>query len=139
MGVPVPGGAGGGNCKVYERENNIIYRYPPATTEPGGPAIGWEAFCEGVDDYKYIYLLHQLIAQAKAAGRAGDVVAEAEAFAEKLRKRTDFRGHEGSACQGDWTGRKEFAATGEKVVSGSYKMANGWRFEDYDAARATIR
>ncbi len=126
------------NDKVYERENTIIYQYPPATTEPGGPAIGWEGIREGVDDYKYIHLLHQLMAQAKAAGKAGDVVAEAEAFVAKLRAQTDFRGHEGSACQGDWTGRKEFSAAGDKTVSGSYKMANGWSFADYDAAREKI-
>ena len=128
----------GSNDAVYKKGNAIIYRYPPATTEPGGPAIGWEGIREGVDDYKYIHLLHQLMAKAKAAGKAQAVVAQAERYVAKLRAQTDFRGHEGSACQGDWTGRKEFSTTGEKTVSGSYKMANGWSFEDYDTARTKI-
>jgi len=123
---------------AYRNERCIIYRFPRWNDEPGGPSVGWEAVREGVDDYKYMALLHELMAKARAAGKARRIVTEAEQFLANLKSRTDFRAHEGSACQGDWTGRKTIAPTGEKIVSGSYKMANGWSFEDYDAARRRI-
>ena len=37
-----------------------------------------------------------------------------------------------------WTGRKERTPEGDKLVSGDHKMANGLRFEDYDALRRQI-
>ena len=116
----------------------IVFAYPAWKDEPGGPAIGWEGIREGVDDYKYIYSLHQLMGKASGRAAARPVAAEAKRYIESLRAKTDFRAHEGSACQGDWTGPKRIAGTGEKTVSGSYKMANGWTFEDYDAARSKI-
>ena len=40
--------------------------------------------------------------------------------------------------QGEWTGRKEIAPEGGKVVTGDHKMANGLRFDDYNALRRQI-
>ena len=130
----------GNPAVAYKNEGCIIYHYPPWEDEPGGPAIGWEAIREGVDDYKYIHLLHQVTAKARISGSAAAMrfAAEAEAYVKSLRAKTDFRAHEGSACQGDWTGRKWISDDGEKLVSGSYKMANGWTFDDFGAARARI-
>ncbi len=128
----------GREARAYKNERSIIFRFPAWGDEPGGPTIGWEAIREGVDDYKYLWLLQRRIADAKAAGAHKNIVEEAERFLAKLRAQTDFRAHEGSACQGDWTGRKSMSPTGEKIVSGSYKMANGWSFADYDAARRRI-
>ena len=126
--------------RVYSRENTIIYQYPPWEDEPGGPAIGWEAVREGVDDYKYVWALDRAIRDVTRSGdtRQRETAKRAAVYLEGLRRKTDFRAHEGSACQGDWTGVKRVLPTGEKGVGGSYKMANGWSFAGYGEARERI-
>jgi hypothetical protein len=51
-------------------------------SEPDGTPMSvaiWESYREGHDDYRYVYTLQQLIAQARAAGTAGAVAAAEEA------------------------------------------------------------
>ena len=123
---------------AYERPGCIIYRFPRWKDEPGGPTVGWEAIREGVDDYKYVAFLERLLDRPNPDEKRRAIVTEARKFLNDLRGRTDFRAHEGRACQGDWTGPKTIRDSGERAVSGSYKMANGWTFEDYDTARRRI-
>jgi hypothetical protein len=50
--------------------------------EPDGtpmPVALWEAYREGYDDYRYIYTLGQLVAEAKASGKAAAVKAAGQA------------------------------------------------------------
>jgi hypothetical protein len=126
--------------RAYRRLGDYYYVYPPAGEETGGPTTGWEAIREGVDDYKYWAFLQNLIAEARRSDNAvrRRLAEEAERDIAARLTRIDFHGSTGRACQGDWTGRKEMGPNGEKVVSGDYKMANGWSFEDYDATRRAI-
>ena len=124
---------------VYQRPGTIIYQYPPAGDETGGPTLAWEATREGVDDYRYLFTLQKLMEELAArndgrAARARVLWREVE----ELLGRIDFNGSTGSAAQGDWTGRRELSPEGDKVVSGDHKMANGLRFADYDLLRRKI-
>ncbi len=124
---------------VYAEPNTIIYQYPPAGDETGGPTLAWEAIREGVDDYKYLVTLESHVKELNArndprAERAGVLWEEIE----KQLGRIDFNGSTGSAAQGDWTGRKELGAEGGKIVSGDHKMANGFQFRDYNGLRRKI-
>lgn len=56
----------------------------------------------------------------------------------ELLARINFSGAKGAAAQGDGSGRKEILPTGERAVSGDFKMAVGWIFADYDAARRLV-
>ncbi len=125
--------------QVYDKLDTIIYQYPPAGDETGGPTLAWEAAREGVDDYRYLCTLERLVEETSARG--GPRAARAQTLWSAVRERLsaiDFRGSTGSAAQGDWTGRTELAPEGDKIVSGDHKMANGLRFEDYDALRRQI-
>lgn len=56
--------------------------------EPDGTPMSvtlWEAFREGKDDYRYIYTLEQLIAEARASGNA-----EAAAAADEAQRELDY-------------------------------------------------
>lgn len=126
--------------RAYRNPGSLLYYYPPTDDEPGGPCIAWEAIREGVDDYKYLHRLHTLVERAKESGSA-----EAATTAERLWSHVegklagiDFGACEGSAAQGDWTGDKDIAPDGRRLVSGDHKIANGWSFDDYDALRKHI-
>ncbi|NLS95679.1 MAG: hypothetical protein GXX96_26390 [Planctomycetaceae bacterium] len=124
---------------MYDKLNTIIYQYPQAGDETGGPAIAWEAAREGADDYRYLFTLKQLVEEISS--RRGQQAARAKAIWSAVEQRLsaiDFGGSTGSAAQGDWTGRKEVVPEGGKVVSGDHKMANGLRFDDYDGLRRQI-
>lgn len=117
----------------------IIYQYPQVGDETGGPTLAWEATREGVDDYKYLFTLQKLTEELTTSGdqRAN----RARVLWRKIERqlsRIDFNGSTGSAAQGDWTGRKELSPEGDKVVSGDHKMANGFRFSDYNELRRKI-
>lgn len=125
--------------RVYTKHDTIIYQYPPVGNETGGPTLAWEAVREGVDDYKYLAALKQRVTDlsTRRARRAAEVQAVWREVQETL-ARIDFSGCTGSAAQGDWTGRKEVTPEGDKVVSGEYKMRNGFTFADYDLLRRRI-
>jgi hypothetical protein len=124
---------------VYDKQDSIVYQFPAVGNETGGPTLAWEASREGVDDYRYLFTLQQLVAALasrgdKRAARAKELWTEVE----QQLNRIDFNGSRGSAAQGDWTGRKDLSPEGDKLVSGDHKMANGLRFEDYDTLRHRI-
>ena len=124
---------------VYEKLDTIIYQYPQVGDETGGPTLAWEATREGVDDYKYLFTLQQLVKERAAAGdkraeRARVLWNEVRGFLSRI----DFNGSTGSAAQGDWTGRKELSPEGDKIVSGDHKMANGFSFTEYNFLRRKI-
>lgn len=124
---------------VYERPSTIIYQYPPANEETGGPTLAWEATREGVDDYKYLFTLQKSVEELSA--RDDQRAARAKALWQEIEndlERIDFNGSTGSAAQGDWTGRKELSPEGDKIVSGDHKMANGLQFRDYRRLRRKI-
>jgi len=125
---------------VYKQPNAIIYYYPKTATETGGPAIGWEAIREGVDDYKYLAKLRALVDRARASGNRRLVRSADEAWkgvSDRL-TRIDFTNVVGSAAQGGWTGPNEVDENGQRTVSGEYKLDNAWSFEDYDRLRLEI-
>ncbi|MEW6354796.1 MAG: glycoside hydrolase domain-containing protein [Planctomycetota bacterium] len=123
--------------KLYESKLPMAYRYNKTDAEPGGPTTAWEAAREGVDDYKYLHTLLTLARKLKADGKA-DLAERAEEDVLDRIAKIDFHGCTGAACQGAWTGEKGRLPTGEKFVSGDYKMANGLDFSDYNATRRAI-
>jgi len=124
---------------VYEKPDTFIYQYPEVGEETGGPTLAWEATREGVDDYRYLLTLKELVADLTARGDKSAVRAKALwTEVEQQLNRLDFNGSRGSAAQGDWTGRKDRSPDADKLVSGDHKMANGLRFEDYGALRRKI-
>ncbi len=132
--------AGGHPERAYKNEGAIVFRFPRWEKEPGGPSIGWEGIREGVDDCRYLWTLELALRAAEKSGVPERIKAARAArdWLEQLRERCDFRGHEGSACQGDWAGGGRVLPTGQQAVSGPYKMANGWTFAQFDEARSRI-
>ena len=59
------------------RYQDFFVRHEPDGTPV--PVALWEGFREGYDDYRYIYTLRQVIAEAKAGGRPAAVKAAAQA------------------------------------------------------------
>ena len=122
---------------LYQNPLPMANRYNRTETEPGGPTTAWEATREGVDDYRYLRTFFAAAGQARKAGRLEEAKA-AEAEVEAWLAKIDFRGATGTACQGDWTGATGILPTGEKYVSGDYKMANGLAFGDYRKFRRCL-
>lgn len=122
---------------LYEQKLPLAYRYNRTDTEAGGPTTAWEAAREGVDDYKYLHTMLTLAAELRGRGQA-ELADSAERDIRERLARIDFNGCTGSACQGGWTGDKGRLPTGERFVSGSYKMQNGLSFADYDDIRQAI-
>ncbi|MCL5269396.1 MAG: hypothetical protein M1457_02315 [bacterium] len=117
-----------------------MFRYPEAPGEPGGPAIGYEAIREGIDDYRYLLALREAVARVRASSDAA-----ARSLADRLwagvqakLDQATFDGCKGVAMQGEWTGPCEVLPDGRRIVRGDHKVPNGWRFEDYDALRGQI-
>jgi hypothetical protein len=104
----------------------------------GGPTIQWECLREGIDDLRYIAALQEAIAQARAARPAA-----AEAAGKVL---TDVLGSfrfaqmQEAGCryiESKWD-RAFDLPDGRRACSGSFRLPNGWRAQDYDAARWRI-
>lgn len=119
---------------LYRNPMPMVHRYNRTLSEPGGATTAWEAIREGVDDCRYLATLFALIGRMKDSEKAA-LAAEAEADIRGRLAKIDFNGATGTACQGDWSGQKGILPTGEKFVSGEYKMANGLAFAEYDAIR----
>jgi hypothetical protein len=125
---------------VYAQPGAILYRFPRAPGESGGPTIGYEAVREGIDDYRYLRTLDRLVSEAQESGRP-DVADLAEGLQRPIQAKLDaatFDGCRGRAAQGDWTGRCEILPDGERVVRGDHRIANDWEFGDYDGLRERI-
>jgi len=122
---------------VYSQPGALLYRFPPAPGESGGPTIGYEAVREGVDDYRYLLTLLKLVEAATEAGK-GEV---ADGIWQPIQVRLDaasFEGCKGRAGQGNWTGKCEVLPDGDRAVRGDHKIDNHWEFDDYDALRRRI-
>jgi len=81
------------------------------------PSVGWEAAREGIDDYRYLRTLEQLIAKAQAAGK-GDAAQEAMKFLKALHDRIplekiSYKSYAKSYTEALERGRKE----GRKAAS----------------------
>jgi len=125
---------------VYSQPKALLYRFPVAPGESGGPCVAYEAAREGVDDYRYLITLSRLVEQARASGKP-EVAALAEELWQPVQEKLDaasFEGCRGSAGQGDWTGRCEYLPGGDRGVRGDHKIANAWELGDYDALRARL-
>lgn len=125
---------------VYSQPRALLYRFPEAPGESGGPCVAYEAVREGVDDYRYLLTLSRLVEQAQASGKA-EVAALAEELWRPVQEKLDlasFEGCRGSAAQGEWTGRCEYLPDGNRGVRGDHKIANRWELADYDALRRCL-
>ena len=113
---------------------DFIYSFLPQGEETGGPAPSWEAFREGVDDYRYVALLKKMIAQARASARpaaqrsAEDAARALDAALAPLRFSGRLRG------TAEWA-RAGHDARGRRTLEGPMKVPNGWDFDDYDRVR----
>ncbi len=125
---------------VYKQPNALLYRFPKAAGESGGPTIAYEAVREGIDDFRYILTLNRLVTEAKRRGPA-DLVRLAESVWRPVQAKltaASFEGCKGRAMQGNWTGPCEILPNGDRLVRGDHKISNNWRFGDYDALRKEI-
>ena len=129
---------GQGGASLYNDldspRTDMVYRYLPEGNETGGPATSWEAFREGVDDYRYIALLKDLIAQARRSGKAAvrREAEQADRLLAEMLDSLDFRGRLRGTAAWARAGRDE---TGMKTLEGPMKVPNGWSFDRYDRAR----
>ncbi len=125
---------------IYAQPKALLYRFPRAPGESGGPTIGYEAAREGIDDFRYLLTLHQLVQRAKSSGKprairlADDVWRPVQIMLDAA----SFEGCKGRAAQGNWTGHCEIRPDGNRVVRGDFKIANGWQFGDADHLRRRI-
>jgi len=123
--------------KVYEDPRALLYRFPMAPGESGGPTLAYEAAREGVDDYRYLLTLHNLVRQAKGTQREGlanSIWAPIQAALDAA----TFEGCKGRAGQGNWTGACEILPDGNRAVRGDHKIDNNWSLERYRLLRKDI-
>jgi len=125
---------------VYSNPAALLYRYPAAPGESGGPTVAYEAAREGVDDYRYLLTLRQRIRRAHREGpdAARELADEAWKDVRTCLAKASFNGCTGVAMQGNWTGKCEVLPDGRRVVRGDHKVPNGWEFHEYDALRGRI-
>lgn len=122
---------------IYSQPRPVVFRYPAAGDEVGGPTTGYEAIREGVDDYRYLLTLHRLVERAKQQGRSALADQVWRPVQAKLDAAT-FEACRGKAAQGEWTGKCEIRTDGTRVVRGDLKIKNNWTFGDYDALREKV-
>ena len=120
-------------------KSNFIYWYPKTEKETGGPAITYEAFREGIDDYRYLLthknLVEKLKKQASKNPELEYFAIESERKIKELLNKIKYtiRIRE----QAKWT-EELLLGPDEKVISGSLKLPNGLTFKDYDEIRNKI-
>ncbi|MBM4087370.1 MAG: DUF4091 domain-containing protein, partial [Planctomycetes bacterium] len=137
------------------KTGTTTFFYPKTADEEGGPSIGWEGVREGVDDYRYVHTLQQLIARAESSrpkppapqgGAGGSVqdervqreVAAAKQMLLQLADSIDLsRLRTNMSMQGHWA-VETFDDAGEPARSGSFKLPVPWTFDDYNAARRRV-
>lgn len=125
---------------VYKQPAALLYRFPPAPGESGGPTIAYEAMREGIDDYRYLLTLYQLVEKARQSGKP-NVLRRANDLWAAVQSRLDaasLEGCKGRAAQGNWTGKCEYLPDGNRAVRGDHKIPNNWHFSDYDDLRGQI-
>ena len=114
------------------------YNYPAGKGHAGGFAINFEGIREGIDDLCYITTLENRIAEAKKKG-LGKEAAAAEKVLADLKASFDFGPHYvKNTVFLDPAFDKNWEKNGKRFGSGRHNLPNGWRFEDYHAAREKI-
>jgi len=120
------------------RSVDWCYNLPERPGHKGGFAIDFEAVREGVDDLRYITTLENRIAEAKKKGLTREA-AEAERVLDGLKNSFDFgKKFTQNSVFLDSHFEKAWEMDGRRYCSGRYNLPNGWRFEDYHAAREKI-
>lgn len=111
-----------------------MHVYPPYLNEPGGPSTGWIGTREGVDDYRYVHTLKQAIARARLLDEEGARIAadKAEAELAAIIDSLDYSPRVRSAAR--WT-EERAGQGGDKIISGTLKLPNGWEHGEYEKAR----
>ncbi len=123
--------------KIYSNPKALLYRFPAAPGESGGPCIAYEAAREGIDDYRYLLTLRQLVDRAQGTD-GEDVANEIWAGVQARLDEATFEGCKGKAGQGNWTGKCEMLPDGNRAVRGDHKIDNNWDFAEYDSLREQI-
>ena len=92
-----------------------------------------------MDDLRYITTLENRIAEAKKKGLA-DAAAKGEKVLADLKKSFDFGKNfvKNSVFLDSHFEKSWEEENGKRFCSGRYNLPNGWRFEDYHAAREKI-
>ena len=104
--------------------------YPGEGRIKGGPGIGLVSSREGIDDFKYIMYLRQLIKEhpGEKADYAENVL---DSLLESIQYKPFVRNEAKFSDMGDDKDGKGF-------ISGFLNLDNGWELEDYDRAREII-
>jgi hypothetical protein len=122
------------------KTGTTTFFYPKTDDEQGGPSIGWEGVREGVDDFRYVYTLQQLIARCETS-EDERVRREATAAKKTLQEIADSvdisRLRTNMSMQGQWE-VETCDDAGDLARSCSFKLPIPWRFEDYAAARRRV-
>jgi len=114
------------------------YNLPPDPKHKGGFIINYEAMREGVDDLRYIITLENRIAAAQKKGLAREAARSAKVLAD-LKNSFDFgENFRTKSVFLDSHFEKKWDKDGKRCCSGRLELPNGWRFEDYHAAREKI-
>ncbi|MBP5640800.1 MAG: hypothetical protein J6X55_15065 [Victivallales bacterium] len=113
----------------YVRGDTTNY-YPSFADIVGGPGIGLVSTREGIDDYRYVSLLQDLIASrpglaADEARKVLDDIFNSITYSPALRNCASF-----TIASTD--------SDGNARVTGDFNLPNGWRLADYDLAREII-
>jgi hypothetical protein len=115
----------------------IASYYPPDGKRTGGPTPGWEGFREGVDDYKYLFTLSEVIKQAKNSMNQ-EVRTKTIKVEEQFHQLIDtIYFHHNLRNSAHWRSKKTLL-DGQESFHGPLKIENGWNFESYQDARWRI-
>lgn len=115
----------------------IASYYPPEGHRTGGPTPGWEAFREGVDDYKYLFTLSEVIKQAKNSVNQ-EVRIKAIKVEEQFHQLIDtIFSHHNLRNSAHWRNKKTLS-DGQEAFQGPLKIGNGWNFKSYQDTRWRI-
>ena len=117
---------------------DFCYIYPAGKGHAGGYAIDFEALREGIDDLRYIVTLENRISEAKKKGLT-QTAESAEKVLGDLKNSFDFgKNYVSKSVFLDSIFDRSWEQNGKRFCSGRRNLPNGWRFEDYHAAREKI-
>lgn len=120
----------------------LNFTFPPFGEFSGGPTIGWEGVREGAKDYALLHTLRILTEHAaqssdpntRAAG--GAAFREVDAFLSRLNFATiDSTGMLSMPARFE---HESWGEDGVKVLSGDFKVRNGFAREDYNRLRRLV-
>lgn len=115
-----------------------LYLYPARPGRTGGAALAWEAYREGIDDYRYLQALSTIVERCRTApdsAKARKAAEISEQLDARLRSLVHIPDLRETAAQ--WE-EVRVGDNGEKTCFGRLKLRNGWSYEDYDRMRAWV-